>query len=140
MKKIVAGFLSLALASCASHASSVEPRYVSPTVYENWSCKQLEDERQRLSSEARRIAGLQDENADADAAMMGVGLILFWPALIGLAATEDREEELGRLKGEYNAADQAARHKTCSLAPPVVEESAEPEKELPMSGAAARRS
>eukprot|EP00435_Cladocopium_sp_Y103_P076615 s1_g354.t1 len=137
---MIAGLVSLAVAGCASHASSIDARYVSPTIYLNWSCEQLEEERNRLASEARRVAGLQDENADADAAMMGVGLILFWPALIGLAATTDREDELAQLKGEYNAVDQAARKQVCALpAPPVVvPEKTEPN--LPQSGAAARRS
>ena len=87
-----------------------------------------------------RIAGLQDENADADAAMMGVGLVLFWPALIGLAATEDREHELAQLKGEFNAADQAARKKVCSFQPLPVEEVEKPEQNLPQPGAPGRRS
>lgn len=49
--------------------------------------------------------GLQRENANADAAMMTVGLIIFLPARIGLAATKDRKEELSRLEGEYDAVD-----------------------------------
>ncbi|WOF73793.1 hypothetical protein QMT40_001429 [Parvibaculaceae bacterium PLY_AMNH_Bact1] len=140
MKKMIAGLMSLAMVGCASHASSIEARYVSPTMYENWSCEQLGEERQRLAAEARRVAGLQDENADADAAMMGVGLILFWPALIGLAATEDREQELAQLKGEYKAADQAARRKVCSLEPVVIEEAEKTEPNLPQPGAPGRRS
>lgn len=69
--------------------------------------------------------------------MMGVGLILFWPALIGLAATKDRENDLAQLRGEYNAVDQAARRKnTCALAAPVVEdEKAEPpRRDAPVPG------
>ncbi len=49
---------------------------------------------------------------------MGVGLILFWPALFGLAATKDRKEELGRLKGEYEAIDHNIRGKQCTAPPP----------------------
>ena len=50
---------------------------------------------------------------------MTVGLILFWPALFGLAATRDRKDDLGRLKGEYEAVELQGRKKQCTLpAPP----------------------
>jgi hypothetical protein len=48
-----------------------------------------------------RVSGLQSENANADAAFMAVGLILFWPALFALAATKDRKDELAQLRGEH---------------------------------------
>lgn len=103
---------------CASGPDSIDAKYVSPTTYQSWACPQLMDERTRLVREVERVSGLQRENANADAALMGVGLILFWPALFGLAATKDRKEELGRLKGEYEAIDSNIKAKQCSLAPP----------------------
>jgi len=106
------------VAACAASPDSIEARYVSPTTYQNWSCEQLYDEKLRVESEVRRVAGLQKENADADAALMGVGLLLFWPALFGLAATKDRADELGRLKGEYEALEQSIRSKQCSRPAP----------------------
>ncbi len=106
------------LAACASHPDSIEARYVSPITYQNWTCEQLVDEQKRLKSEVQRITGLQKENADADVALMGVGLILFWPALFGLAATKDREEELGKLKGEYDAIGEQMKTKGCEPPPP----------------------
>jgi len=47
---------------------------------------------------------------------MGVGLVLFWPALFFLAG-EDKKEELARLKGDYEALQQAAIRQDCQLAP-----------------------
>jgi hypothetical protein len=112
--------LCLLQAGCASHPSSIDARYVSPQTYQSWNCEQLVEERSRLNSEVQRVAGLQRENANADAAMMTVGLILFWPALFGLAATRDRKDELGRLKGEYEAVDQSMKVKLCAPPPPPV--------------------
>lgn len=108
----------IAQAGCASSPDSISARYVSPNMYQNWTCDQLIDERTRLTKEVERVAGLQRENANADAAMMTVGLIIFWPALIGLAATKDRKGELGQLKGEYDAVDLSIRTKQCTLPPP----------------------
>src|SRR5262249_45863546 len=96
-------------AACAPSPESVQARYVSPNMYQNWTCDQLIDERTRLSSEVQRVSGLQRENANADVALMTVGLIVLWPVLFGLAATKDRKDELGQLKGQYDAVDLSMR-------------------------------
>lgn len=116
--KTLAVLAALGQAGCASSPDSISARYVSPNMYQNWSCEQLIDEKTRLTKEVERVAGLQRENANADAAMMTVGLIIFWPALIGLAATKDRKGELGQLKGEYDAVDLSIRSKQCTLPAP----------------------
>jgi hypothetical protein len=106
------------VAGCAKSPDSIDARYVSPTMYQNWSCEQLVDERTRLVKEVDRVSGLQRENANADTAMMTVGLIVLWPVLFGLAATHDRKDELGRLKGEYEAVDFQMKGKQCSMPAP----------------------
>lgn len=105
-------------AGCASSPDSIEARYVSPNTYQNWTCDQLVGERTRLSKEVQRVSGLQRENANADAAMMAVGLVLLWPVLFGLAATKDRKDELGQLKGEYDAVDLSIRGRQCTMPAP----------------------
>lgn len=105
----------LAQAGCATHPDSVSARYVSPHSYNAYDCSQLQDEKARLSNEVARVAGLQRENANGDAALLTVGLIIFWPALIGMAATKDRKDELGRMKGEYEAVESQIRLKGCGL-------------------------
>jgi PKD repeat protein len=104
---------------CAKSPDSIDAKYVSPQQYQNWTCDQLAEEKIRLTREVDRVAGLQRENANADTAMMAVGLIILWPALLGLAATRDRKDELGRLKGEYEAVDASLKTKACTLAPPT---------------------
>lgn len=124
-KHVAHGVCAMQLVACASSPDTIEARYVSPVAYQTWNCEQLLDEQKRLGVEVQRVSGLQKENADADAAMMGVGLVLFWPALIGLAATKDRKEELGRLKGEYEAVNEQSRMQSCPL-PPTEAEAAAP--------------
>lgn len=106
------------LSACASHPDSIEPAYVSPSLYYNWSCEELSEERARLTSHVERVAGEQANAHGGDAALMTVGVIIFWPALIGLAATDDQEQELSRLRGEYEAVDQAMTRNRCSLPSP----------------------
>ena len=85
--------------------------------YQAYNCDQLGEERRRLSGEVDRVAGLQRENATGDAVMLTVGLVIFWPALIGKAATKD---ERGRLKGEFEAVDIQSRMKQCAYPIPGV--------------------
>jgi hypothetical protein len=104
--------------SCATRPENVESHYVSPTTYQTWSCDQLWDEKTRLTKEVERIAGLQRENANADAVITTVGVVVFFPVLLGLAATKDRKNELGGLKGEYDAVDLTIRGRQCTTPAP----------------------
>lgn len=119
---------------CTTRPENVAPRYVSPVGYRSWTCDQLSEERTRLVGEVERVAGLQRENANADAALMTVGLVIFWPALFGLAATTDRRDELSRLRGEYEAVEADRRGKSCTNVPPVGAQSAASQiSSVPMS-------
>ena len=55
--------------------------------------------------------------ATGDAIAVGVSLVVFWPALFLLASDSDKKDELARLKGEYDAIQQAANQKSCGVAP-----------------------
>ena len=49
-----------------------------------------------------------------------MGLVLFWPALFFMIG-KDQKEELGRLKGEYEALEQSAIQKECNVAVQIEE-------------------
>ncbi len=117
---IILSALTVMLSACASSPDSVGARYVSPVAYQGYACDQLGDERHRLGDEVNRIAGLQRENANGDAVLLTVGLVIFWPALIGMAATKDRSGELGKLKGEYEAVESQMRMKQCTMPIPGI--------------------
>lgn len=122
MKKFKAGVAvvaALAQAACASGPSSIDARYVSPNTYQAWSCPQLFDEKARVASELERASSLQKENATTDAVIVGAGIILAPILLIGLAATKDRKDEIGRLKGEYEALDTNIKAKQCTPGGPA---------------------
>jgi hypothetical protein len=61
------------------------------------------------------IAGVQDDIAGDDAVAMGVGLVLLWPALFFIES-DDQHVELARLKGEFDALEQVAIQKDCTVA------------------------
>lgn len=135
MKKSIttAVCVSLALTGCATASKNIAANYVSPMQYQSYDCDQVAGETQRIQVRVNQLAGRLDEAASNDAVLTGVGLILFWPAFFALGGTKGQEAEYGRLKGEYDALQQAAITKKCpgviapqkSDPPPVVAKTVE---------------
>jgi hypothetical protein len=96
-------FISALLSSCASSPDAIKSTYVSPSRYENWTCRQITEEIRRVESRLGETSAAQKKKATSDAVGVGIGIVLFWPALFLLAAGEDQKQELARLKGEYDA-------------------------------------
>ena len=61
------------------------------------------------------VNGAQDKTASDDTTAMAVGMILFWPALFFIDSSDQRTE-VARMKGEFDALEQAAIQKNCSVA------------------------
>jgi len=107
--------LSLMFTGCAKKAEDISAAYVSPMQYQHYSCEQLQSEMARVSAKVSEVAGIQNKAHTRDTVATTVGLVVFWPALFFLAGG-DKAEELSRLKGEYEALQQAAIKKNCSFA------------------------
>lgn len=103
------------LAGCATPPKDIAPSYTSTGLYENLSCKQLRQEAEGVSVRAAQANGKQEKNRGQDAAMTGVGLILFWPALFFMKGDGADAAEVARLKGEMQAIDQVNRVKKCGI-------------------------
>ena len=58
---------------------------------------------------------MQDKNASNDAWATGVGVVLFWPALLFMEGDGQNAAELGRLRGEAEALEKASIQKGCGL-------------------------
>jgi outer membrane lipoprotein-sorting protein len=102
------------LTGCATAGKDVAAMYVSPIQFSNYDCEQLRQELARIGGRVGQLSGRLDEAASNDKALMGVGMILFWPALFALGGTKQQEAELSRLKGEYDALQTASTNKKCS--------------------------
>ena len=112
-KAIVGACAALSLTACATSPDKISASYVSPLQYQSYDCGQIRGELVRISQRVDEVTGQQRKQASNDALAMGVGLVLFWPALFFLAGGNDKKEELGRLKGEYDALQAAAVQKQC---------------------------
>ncbi len=118
MKKLILAtcmISQLGLVACASKSENISAAYVSPLQYQGYTCNQIRAEMSRISRRVNEVAGVQDSQASKDSVALGVGMVLFWPALFFMIG-KDKEEELSRLKGEYEALEQAAIQKDCNVA------------------------
>lgn len=115
MKKTIATVVaaSIVLSGCATAARDVPVMYVSPMQYQSYDCSQLESEVHRIQSRVTQMTASLDKAASNDKALVGVGMLLFWPALFALGGTKQQEADYSRLRGEYEAVQQSAILKKC---------------------------
>lgn len=114
MRNFIALLPALGLLGCASQPQDIATVYVSPIQYQNFNCSQIASEIQRVNRRASELEGTLQETADNDAGQMGVGLLLFWPALFFLEGGDGPQaQEYARLKGERDALEQSAIQKNC---------------------------
>jgi hypothetical protein len=71
---IVAG---LAVAGCASKSNEIAPSYVSPMIYQSYTCQQIAMEAQNVSAHAAEVAGAQDDKRTKDQIATGVAVVVF---------------------------------------------------------------
>jgi hypothetical protein len=117
--------VAIAVAGCAKGPDRISATYVSPIGYQHYTCEQISAEATRLSHKAQELAGVQQKKATGDAVAMGVGLVLFWPALFLIKGNDEKAGELARVRGEMEAIQQASIEKNCGIkfeAPKSVEE------------------
>lgn len=111
----IVSFGAIMLTSCAKHTHELPTAYVSPLTYKSYDCSQVSEEMVRVGNKAHEIAYQVNSNAKNDEVAMGVGLVLFWPALFFMEGDSPQAHEYTKLKGEYEALEKAAIEKKCSI-------------------------
>ena len=120
------------LFGCATQPEDIQSTYVSPLTYRNYDCDQIALEMDNVSHRTSELYTQLNNKANNVAAQMGVGLVLFWPALFFLEGGDGPEAtEYSRLKGEYGALQKNAVQKKCALntLPPSPQEIIEQKKQ-----------
>jgi hypothetical protein len=107
-------FLTATLSGCATRSKNIDPMYVNSGKYARYNCAQLAEEQDKVISKVNAMSKKQDAEATKDAVALTVGLVIFWPALIFMLGS-DKKQELSRLKGEYEAVQDAMIMKQCSI-------------------------
>ena len=114
MRKLLLVALA-ALSGCATRSDSISASYVSPVMYQSYTCPQLREEAARISAKAVAAMGAQDSKANGDAIATGVALIVFWPAAFLVHGDGTTAAELASLKGQMDAIEQASIQKKCGI-------------------------
>jgi hypothetical protein len=134
---IVLASAAVLVSGCAKDASDIRAAYISPILYQDYTCSQLGQEATRISAKAAETAGIQNQHATNDKVAMGVGLVVFWPALFMMKGNDENAVELASLKGQMDAIEQASIKKKCGITfqhiKPEAPKSAQPMPEYPTS-------
>jgi len=123
--------VSIAISGCATGSKDLSATYTSPLTYQSFDCAQLAEELQRIQARVVQLGGRLDQAAANDKAIMGVGIIIFWPALFALGGTKQQEAEYSRVTGEAEAVQRSQVTKKCSAAAPAETKAASPAKAAP---------
>lgn len=116
MRSIIFFALCILITGCATQPDKLPTTYVSPNLYQNYSCDQITMEMNRASRKANELQAKLKTDADNDTAQMAVGLIIFWPALFFLEGGDGPEAaEYSRLKGEFEALEEVSVQKKCGV-------------------------
>jgi hypothetical protein len=111
---LTAATAAVVLASgCATRARDVTPAPTSPAEFTTWSCERIDDETEAVQRRAADVAYAVDERGGNNVVALGLGLTVFWPALLAMRSEGLEAAELARLKGRYEALVSAAVGKGC---------------------------
>lgn len=105
---------SFGMQGCTTTSKNVPARYVPPTQYQAYSCKQLAVEFQRTQTRIEELAGQLDEKASKDQLVGAFGAVVFFPVLFMLGGNPQLENEYAGLVGEAEAMQQTAFLKKCT--------------------------
>jgi hypothetical protein len=101
------------LSGCSSRSQHVAPEPADPADYAAWACERIDDETDRVQQRAADVAYAVDERVGNNILALGMGLTVFWPAILALRPDGLEAAELGRLKGRYEALRVASHRQDC---------------------------
>lgn len=102
------------LAGCATRSAEVKPVPASPADFAGWSCIRIDNELDVVQQRAADVAYSVDERAGINILALGIGVTVFWPALLAMRPDGLEAADLGRLKGRDEALRGAAAAQGCA--------------------------
>ena len=105
------------VAGCASWSGDVAPLPGDPAAYRGWGCERLFDELDAVQQQAADVAYAVDARAGNNMIALGVGITVFWPALLAMRPDGLEAQQLAELKGRYEALRSVATQQSCGAPP-----------------------
>lgn len=104
------------LVGCATNPDKIGAAYVSPLKYKDYDCSQIAMEMDFVGQRTIELYTRLKKEARKDSTQMGIGLVLFWPALFLLEGGDGHEAgEFAQLKGEFEALHGTSVQKECGI-------------------------
>jgi hypothetical protein len=107
------------LAACATRAVDVPPEPANPADFAGWDCDRIDDEVDAVQLHAADLAYAVDEHIGNNIVALGIGVAVFWPALLAMRPEGLEAKDLAQLKGRYEALKAASRNQGCP--PPAID-------------------
>ena len=104
-------------AGCASRSDHVSPLPTDPAAYRSWGCERLFDEIDAVQQQAADVAYAVDARAGNNMIALGLGVTVFWPALLAMRPDGLEAQQLAELKGRYEALRSVAAARPCGTPP-----------------------
>ena len=120
-----------ALLGCATRSADIVPARANLTDFAGWDCNRLADEQDLVQRRAADLAYQVDERVGNNIIALGVGLAVFWPAILAMRPAGPEAQDLARLKGRFEALQTAARLRQCP--PPAPDLTPEVAATLPVA-------
>ena len=115
---MAAGLALAVLAGCATRSGDVRPRPADTAAYAGWDCDRLHDEIDTVQQRAADVAYAVDSRVGNNMIALGLGVTVFWPALLAMRPDGLEAEQLADLKGRYEALRTVVGREGC---PPAAE-------------------
>jgi hypothetical protein len=106
-------FLAALVGGCATRAVDVRPLPANPSDFATWSCERIDDEIDNVQQRAAEVAYSVDERVGNNIVALGLGVGIFWPAILAMRADGPEAVELARLKGRFEALRTASGMQRC---------------------------
>jgi len=119
------------LAGCATRSGNVAPRASDPAAYAGWDCTRLHDEIDTVQQRAADVAYAVDTRVGNNMIALGLGVTVFWPALLAMRPDGMEAEQLAELKGRYEALRTVVARQSCP--PPAETMAAQRQAALPVA-------
>jgi len=97
---------------CSGHCAGI---YISPVMYQQYTCAQLAQEAQGVSQRAAALSGVQDQKRTNDGLATAAAVVIFWPAAFFVGGDKQTAAELAQMKGQMVAIEQASIQKKCGI-------------------------
>jgi hypothetical protein len=106
--------IALLLSACTSSMGNIPAQYVPPEKYQGLTCREIGAEGEHVASRVAEISGDAHSNTAGAARPVAPPIVVHWPTP-WLATSEEGIAELSKLRGEFEALEQAAERKRCGL-------------------------